>query len=661
MIDQSPLQATRQGAPDDPRRKPVSLKLRDYQRGANDAINTALFTDGAQRIAVVLPTGAGKTVCFADLSKGYVSKTPGKRVLILAHTDELIRQAAKKVKDAAPDLKVGIVKGPIRQTKADVIVASVQSLRDPKKRYQIQDVGLVIVDECHHATAKTYVDILRHYGCLPVCPACYPLSVPEEGCEDCAAMPASGKAAGFTATLMRSDKTSLAKIWQGVAYKKDISFMIRAGYLVPPRGKHIVVDDLDLAKVKKKGGDYADGDLGRALEASLAPETVAKAYVEHAKDRAGVLFAPTVASAYVFAEELDAAGIRTEVIHGALDPKERRAILARLESGETQVIANCMVLTEGFDCPRVSCVVVARPTKSSPLYQQMVGRGLRPDLTIAREGQDCLILDVVGISGRHTLASLIDLSDEEEWQKILCEQDEDCEEEEEGMEETGEGEAPGPDYVLDGPIRAVDFDPLAAANASSRVWLKTAGGTWFLSAGTDAQAVYVFVIPATKMKCECRGGECVEGEGHFWCKDGTHENVHPDSPGFVCMECDGYGNTDPDPGTYDVVWCTKDSYARREGRGGDITNHRGLSLEMAFAWGEDVAVEMAGGIASGSMTLNKSASWRKTKPSDKQLALCKSRGIQVPEGASKGDVSALIDGQFASRRIDPIAEFFARQ
>lgn len=608
----------------------MSLRLRDYQKGANEALNAALFDQSHQRVAVVLPTGAGKTVCFADLSNGYITSNAGKRVLILAHTDELIRQAAKKVKDAAPALKVGIVKGPIRQTKADVVVASVQSLRDPAKRNQIQNVGLVIVDECHHATAKTYLDILKHYGCFSVCSSCEELPTPVEFCEECAKLEGA-KAAGFTATLMRSDKASLATVWQTVAYKKDISFMIRAGYLIPPRGKRIQVDDLDLANVKKKGKDFQDGDLGRALEASLAPETVAKAYVEHASDRSGVLFAPTVSSAYVFAEELSAQGIRAEVVHGALEPKERRAILARLESGETQVVANCMVLTEGFDCPKVSCVVVARPTKSSPLYQQMVGRGLRIDMTKPYAEQDCLILDVVGISGRHTLASLVDLSEKEirleDGQSLI-------EAEDELEEETEEKSVIGPEYIHEGPVVAVDFDPLAAA--SSRVWLKTSGGVYFLSAGTDARAVYVFVVPATKSACD-----------------------HDGAASFMCEECSGTGFIEPDPGTYDVMWCTKDAHTARDGQRGGITNHRGIALDLAFAWGEDVAQDM-GGLSAG-MTLNKTSSWRKTKPSDKQLALCRQRGIQVPENASKGDVSALIDAQFASKRIDPIAAYFAKQ
>src|SRR5690606_29874223 len=126
-----------------------------------------------------------------------------------------------------------------------------------------------------------------------------------------------------------------------------------------------------------------------------------------------------------------------------------------------------------------------------------------------------------------------------------------------------------------------------------------------------------------------------------------------------CEACETTGFIEPTPGTWDVVWCTKDAYTARNGQRGGITNHRGLSLELAFAWGEDIAQEMGG--ESGSLTLNKAASWRKTKPSDKQLAMCRRFGLVVPEGASKGDVSALIDVHFASRRIDPIARYFAQQ
>jgi len=559
------------------------------------------------------------TVVFSHLSSQFVTANGGRRVLILAHTDELVTQAAKKLRDVAPHLKVGIVKAARNEVSATVIVASVQSLRNPARRAMIRNVGLVIVDECHHATATTYRAILEHFGCMDVpCGRCVN-DRSGEPCSDClgTGLNQGGaertRAAGFTATLVRGDKGKLSEIWEKVSYRKDISFMIRRGYLLPPRGKRVEIDDFDLSKVKKSGGDYQAGALEEALDASLAPEIVAKAYVEHAGARPGILFAPTVESAYSFAAELVAQGVSAEVVHGALAQEERRAILRRLESGETQVICNCMVLTEGFDSPKVACIVIARPTRSAGLYQQMVGRGLRPDPAQPHEGQDCLILDVVGASAVHGLASLVDLSDREikelkDGQSLI-----EAEDEFDQWEEEMAGADARVKLTHFGPTVVVDFDPLATA--SSRMWLKTTGGTYFLSAGTGGGSVYVFVVPAT--------------------------------------------GPDADPGTYDVAWCCKSSYDAINGQRGAVSEHRGLSLDLAFTWGEDLASDMGG--LNADMTLNKASRWRKTAPSDKQLAMCRSRGIAVPEGASKGDVSALIDGQMASKRIDPIAAYFANQ
>lgn len=635
------------------------LRLRDYQEATIDALMKG-WDNGASRLAAVLPTGAGKTVIFSHLSSGYVTANSGKRVLILAHTDELVRQAVRKLRDVAPHLKVGVVKAGENEVTATVVVASVQSLRSEKRRAQIRNVGLIIIDECHHATATTYREILEHYGCMGTpCRECLDgTEDPAPWCDcwddetckgpcrrrahdvaDCPTPPT--KVAGFTATLIRGDKASLADIWQDVAYRKDISFMIRRGYLLPPKGKRIEVADLDLSKVRKSGGDYQVGDLGEALEASLAPEVVAEAYVEHAVDRPGLLFAPTVEAAYVFADKLNAAGIVTETVHGALPAAERRAILGRLESGETQVISNCMVLTEGFDSPKVSCVVIARPTRSSGLYQQMVGRGLRPDPARPRDGQDCLIIDVVGASEVHGLASLVDLSTK----PIILRDGQTLIEAEDELEEK-EGSARGK-VVHDGPVVAVDFDPLA--DASSRMWLKTSGGTWFLSAGGGPEARYVFLVPAQPAKCECDGSDC---DSAWPCSDGEHGE-----PGTVrCASCEA-GIVAPDPNTWTVVWCRKTQLKGVEpGINGGITEHAGLSLDLAFTWGEDVAVDMGG--MDGERLITKKSRWRKEAASDAQLGMLRRCGLAIPEGLTKGEASALIDTHMASQRIAPIALYF---
>lgn len=552
------------------------LPLRDYQRAAISALHNK-WDAGIQRPAVVLPTGAGKTVVFAHLVKEWTVLNPGKRVLILVHTDELVSQAVKKLHDVAPHLRVGVVKGKRNEVFSDIIVASVQSLRSKKRRAQLRRVGLGIVDECHHATAPTYRAIMEHF--------------PEAFW------------AGFTATLARGDGESLADVWQQVAYRQDILFMIRRHFLINVRGKRVEVDDLDLKRVKRSGADFQAADLGEALEASLAPEIVAKAYVEHASDRSGILFAPTVSAAYVFADELNSRGVKTEVVHGGLATGERRAILQRLQDGVTQVVSNCMVLTEGFDSPRISCIVVARPTKSAPLYQQMVGRGLRVDHTRAWEDQDCLILDVVGVSQIHGLASLVDLTEK----RIPLKEDQlltDAEEEltSEGIEQRDKG------YVS-GPTKVTEFDPLAGM--SKFVWNKTTGGVWYISAGVGKGSRYVYVAP---------GGV---------------------------------------PASYSLGWVTQSHTDFIDGKRGGFALVEGepvknVDLETAFAWGES----LFGGWALSSenyVSQAKTATWRRSEPSEAQLYKAKTYRIKIPEGATRGLVSQLIDNAVASPRVDAAA------
>ncbi len=140
-----------------------SVRLRDYQEECIADFMRRVDL-GDFRIPSVLATGLGKTVIFSALAKLWLAKNANKRVLVLAHTDELVLQAAGKMHDAAPHLRVGIVKAEMNQPTADVVIASVQTLRNERRRNQIRNVGLIIVDECHHSVAKTYRDILTHYG-----------------------------------------------------------------------------------------------------------------------------------------------------------------------------------------------------------------------------------------------------------------------------------------------------------------------------------------------------------------------------------------------------------------------------------------------------------------------------------------------------------------
>lgn len=548
------------------------LPLRPYQAQAIKEIRRA-WDRGVRRPAVVLPTGAGKTVIFSHLG-AQMHAERGVRSLVLVHTTELVEQAVRKFRNVAPHLNVGVVKAERDEhADADIIVATVQTLRVARRREVLRNIGVIVVDECHHASAASYRAVMEHFGCFG------------DG----------ALAAGFTATLARGDGAALGEIWQKVVYRKDITDMIGAGHLLPIRGKRIKVPDLDFSKARMSRGDYRAEDLGDALTDSLAPGLVAAAYREHAADRSGILFAPTVDSAYVFRDAFRDAGISCETVHGALPREERALILKRLDAGDVQVVSNCMVLTEGFDSPRCSCAVICRPTTSSPLYTQMVGRVLRP-----YPGQaGALLLDVVGVTGKHRLASLVDLvgdptkilhKDAPESLADLLLTADGCELEDAGH---GGGGTPITFQEADG-YEAVDVDLFAKSHSA---WLRTAGGTWFLPAG---KAV-VFLAPA--------GGA----------------------------------------GTWNVAIAGP---AQREMR------YRRISLDAAMAWGEEVAVEVTGNRA----LFNRKAQWRRAsqEPTAPQVSMARRLRID-PAGRSKAELSDLISTVLASRELDPLVARWTRQ
>lgn len=380
----------------------TQIVLRDYQRGAIDAVFAA-WADGMQRPAIVLPTGAGKTVVFASLIKEFRTRpvavgenyVPGRRVIVLAHRDELVDQAIAKIRAIAPDLNVGKVKAQDNDVYADVMVCSVQTLASAKRRDEViaaqsawreapGRVGLIITDECHHAAAASYK---RVYAAFP-----------------------DALQLGVTATMARGDGVGLGSTWEDVVYKRSVLNLISKGHLVDVRTKRVDLKGLDLGDVKRtfatigKPGDFQAGDLGRALMEAEADTAIARAYQEHAGNRQGIVFTPTVETAHAAMKALNAAGIRSLMVSGETTPLSRRDCYETFRKGTTQVLVNCMVLTEGFDAPWAEVAVIARPTQSAPLYTQMVGRVLRP----WPGKKEALVLDLVGASA-NKLRTLIDL------------------------------------------------------------------------------------------------------------------------------------------------------------------------------------------------------------------------------------------------------------
>jgi len=435
---------------------PETFKPRPYQTEAINALTTGWATTANNRLAVVLPTGAGKTVVFSNLILERLSTLAarGERALVIAHREELLTQAADKIKAVAPALRVGIVKAERDEHQdVDVVVASIQTLAVERRRQAITDIGMVIVDECHHAAARSYMAVLEHFGAWRGTPV-----------------------AGFTATMTRADG-GLADVWQEVVFTLDILDMIEDGYLCDVRGKRVIVPGLDLDSVKTRNGDLQEGQLGHALDDSGAAEVVAEAYRLHAGDRPGVVFTPTVETAKSMADAFTAAGIPAAPVWGDMPKDDRAATLEKYKAGTIQVLTNCMVLTEGFDAPWTSCVVIARPTKSAGLYCQMAGRALR--LSPETGKTDALILDVMGASTRHRLASIVDLTGRD----VVMQG------EEQTLREAVRAAEERTKRHLD--LSRIQVEEIDLFHGSSTRWLKTDTGVWFIPVD---DATYVFLV-----------------------------------------------------------------------------------------------------------------------------------------------------------------------
>jgi superfamily II DNA or RNA helicase len=352
------------------------LNLRPYQSAAIDAIR-AQFAAGTKRTLVVMPTGTGKTVVFAEVARRVVER--GGRVLILAHRGELLEQALGKLQAIGVD--AAIEQADRRAGDAAVVVASVQSLHARRLASFAPDAfALVIVDEAHHAVADGYRAILDYF--------------------------ASAFVLGVTATADRLDGTGLEEAFSSVAYRYDLPDAIRDGWLAPIRPLRFTIEEVDLDGVRVRGGDLEAGALADAMTAEAAIHGVVSPLVEHAGDRKTIVFAVDVAHAEVLAAAINVyRPYRAAVVHGGMSRADRTDVLARFARGDVQYLANCALLTEGYDEPTIACVAMARPTKSRALYTQCVGRGTR----LAPGKTDCLLLDFVGLTKRHRLIGPDDL------------------------------------------------------------------------------------------------------------------------------------------------------------------------------------------------------------------------------------------------------------
>lgn len=345
--------------------------LRPYQQEAIAAV-LAARTAGQRRLVVCLPTGAGKTVIFAELAR--LARRP---VLVLAHRKELIEQARGKLATALGDpAVVGVEQaGESAALSARVVVASLRSLHERRVLRLLQErrFGLIVYDECHHATADDNQRVLRALGAFDA--------------------NWDGTLLGFTATTLRADGVGLDQVFERIVYRRSLSELIQQGFLVPLRGFRITTA-ADLVRVSASA-DFNVQELSEAVDIESRNALVARSIQELARDRRCIAFCVTVKHARRLARALNAIGVPTGIVHGALKADARAQTLADFRAGRLAAITNVGVLTEGFDDPGVSCIAMARPTRSEGLYAQCVGRGTR----IAPGKKDCLVLDFVDLSG----------------------------------------------------------------------------------------------------------------------------------------------------------------------------------------------------------------------------------------------------------------------
>lgn len=346
------------------------ITLRPYQEAAIDAWDRRREA-GLQRGIINLPTGTGKTVLGLS-----IAKRTGGRVLWLAHRDELIEQPLRAIEAIWPEAQTGVVKADRDETDAQVVFGSIQTVCRPNRLERLSGFDLAVVDEAHHGAAATYRRTLEGLGCFNGGPPVL----------------------GLTATVERGDRLGLDCVFEDIVYQLQLLQAIQDGWLVDLRTEHVVLD-FNLDEIGIVEGDYNQGQLGEAMLRAGAADATARAYLDHAAERKALIFTVTVDQARRTAEALQRHGVAAEWLCGTTPIEERRAMLARLKEGETMVVANCAVLTEGFDEPSVSAILVARPTRSKTLYMQMIGRGTR----IFPGKEDCLIIDLVGASKDHKL------------------------------------------------------------------------------------------------------------------------------------------------------------------------------------------------------------------------------------------------------------------
>ncbi len=536
-------------------------KLRDYQVGCLETL-LARYRAGGRRELVCLPTGTGKTVIFAAFPGFFRMK---KRMLVLAHREELLDQARDKITRANPELTVEIEQAGRRASSGcDVVIASVPTLgRKGSKRLAALDPDefyLIVVDEAHHSTATTYKRVLEHFGVF------------DKGTRKLLV--------GFTATPKRGDGEGLDQVFEEIAFSRTLPEMILSGHLAPVAGWRVETD-VDLSGVRTRMGDFVTGQLSDAVNVKERNELVVEVFRERLEGRRTLVFCVDVAHAKSLAKTFRKAGIPSASVTGETPGDVRKKTLADFSAGKTQVVTNCMVLTEGYDEPSVAGIILARPTKSSLLYTQMIGRGTR----LHPGKENVTVVDIVDVTRDHSLAglpTLFGLTDRFDLQGHTTT------EVEQALEWVGE----------------------------NRPWVRTDLATSLADLRHRCTRVSLLDLGLPDELC---------GVAEFaWTETG------PEAYRLGLAEGESVAVTPTIMGEWETAVVKR---GKTEPLGAETTYVR--AIRKAEAWVATHKKDSLGLVILGTR-------WRGERASTKQLALLKSKGLQVPRGITKGQASHLI-------------------
>ncbi|HON93106.1 MAG TPA: DEAD/DEAH box helicase [Sedimentisphaerales bacterium] len=397
----------------------VTRELRPYQVAALQSVIDGL-EGGYNRLLWKKPTGTGKTFTFANLPivlASWLGQFPenDRKMLVIAHREELLDQAAQTIAATNPGLIVMVEQANRHASPfADVIVASIQTLQAQKfarlrKLLRHCTPRVVVVDECHHAAAKSYRTALAHLGFLPTQAIADSAEIEATTHDDVEVMtralagwdqqaPRDRLLLGVTATPNRTDAVGLSCVFQSIAFSYDLKQAIADGWLVPITSWSVETKT-SLDAVRTQRGDFNQRELADAVNNAARNQLALAAWREHAQGVATLGFTVDVQHAHDCKDLWCESGYRADAVSGETPREDRRIKLRQYQDGQIDALFNCMVLTEGTDLPRTGCILHLKPTKSASLYEQMTGRGLR----LFPGKRECIVIDLVDLARKHSL------------------------------------------------------------------------------------------------------------------------------------------------------------------------------------------------------------------------------------------------------------------